>query len=369
MSLGKLDGWVAANLLSADQAAAIRAHEAAQGRPWLQWAAFGLGGLAILLGIAALIGSNWETIPGSVKLAVHLAINIAAALAVWAAWRAGKPLWLDLSLFLFAGTILTGIALIGQVFQLSSPLWRPLLLWWIIASPALLVFGQGRLTALAWSIMTFWLGLELVDRFGAALQATPALIALPGSAPALIATLAVLAQRHSSRRRFFADIVAAGLGVCLLGASVAPLLAWYSGVGEQYAWADRFWSYGPWLWLLVGGCLVWLWRQASDSHYLARVLLACLIAVSLPQLLPAADTAGQVLAALLFSALWGFVAFTAGRTQHNGLFKLAVGLIALRLIIVYFEVFGDLASTGLGLILSGLIVLGISWATSQVVRR
>ena len=57
---------------------------------------------------------------------------------MWTAWTRERPVWIDLALFLFSGSLLTAIALIGQVFQLSSPLWKPLLFWLAIASPLLL---------------------------------------------------------------------------------------------------------------------------------------------------------------------------------------------------------------------------------------
>jgi uncharacterized membrane protein len=104
-------------------------------------------------------------------------------------------------------------------------------------------------------------------------------------------------------------------------------------------------------------------------RWLGRILLACLVAVTLPPLIPTDGVMGEVLAALTFAALWSFVGYAAGQTGHRGLFKLAVGLIALRLIIVYFEVFGSLLETGIGLIISGIVVIAIAWAAMRFVKR
>ena len=43
----------------------------------------------------------------------------------------------------------------------------------------------------------------------------------------------------------------------------------------------------------------------------------------------------------------------------------ATALLALRLLIIYFEVFGTLLSTGIGLISGGLLTLGLAWLWSR----
>jgi hypothetical protein len=50
-------------------------------------------------------------------------------------------------------------------------------------------------------------------------------------------------------------------------------------------------------------------------------------------------------------------------------FQLAVGVIALRLIILSFELAGDLLTNGLGLILAGLMILGVAWGAVRVSKR
>ncbi|MBK8259725.1 MAG: DUF2157 domain-containing protein [Nannocystis sp.] len=50
--------WQRAGLLSAEAAAAILQHEERQSRPYLLYAAGGLGALTIVLGVVAIIASN-----------------------------------------------------------------------------------------------------------------------------------------------------------------------------------------------------------------------------------------------------------------------------------------------------------------------
>jgi hypothetical protein len=74
-------------------------------------------------------------------------------------------------------------------------------------------------------------------------------------------------------------------------------------------------------------------------------------------------------AALLFMALWAGIAAAALAAQWRGVFQLSVGVIALRLIILSFELAGDLLTSGFGLILSGVMILGVAWVAVRVSKR
>jgi len=74
-------------------------------------------------------------------------------------------------------------------------------------------------------------------------------------------------------------------------------------------------------------------------------------------------------AAALFMALWVGIAAAALVAGWRGVFQLAVGVIALRLIILSFELAGDLLTSGFGLIASGLLILGVAWGAVRVSKR
>jgi hypothetical protein len=74
-------------------------------------------------------------------------------------------------------------------------------------------------------------------------------------------------------------------------------------------------------------------------------------------------------AALLFFALWAGIAAAALAAHWRGVFQLAVGGLALRLIILSFELAADLLTSGFGLILSGLMILGVAWVAVRVSKR
>jgi hypothetical protein len=68
-----------------------------------------------------------------------------------------------------------------------------------------------------------------------------------------------------------------------------------------------------------------------------------------------------LVAALAFVGLWLLVALAAHRARRYWLMNLATAVIGGRILIVYFEVFGSLLDTGLGLVLGGALTLLLVW--------
>jgi uncharacterized membrane protein len=68
-----------------------------------------------------------------------------------------------------------------------------------------------------------------------------------------------------------------------------------------------------------------------------------------------------LVAALAFIVVFGVVALAAHREGRSRLLHLATAAIGLRLLVIYFEVFGSLLDTGIGLVLGGLLTLLVTW--------
>ena len=85
MSARKIAIWHEAGLIDAGTRDRLVAYEASHARPLALWAVFGIGALAIGLGLVSVIAANWEDIPGQLRLAVHLALIIAALAALFLA--------------------------------------------------------------------------------------------------------------------------------------------------------------------------------------------------------------------------------------------------------------------------------------------
>ena len=68
----------------------------------------------------------------------------------------------------------------------------------------------------------------------------------------------------------------------------------------------------------------------------------------------------EVTDAALFILAWFAAAFFLFRLDYRKLFNALIVGIGIRFLVVYFQVFSDLAMTGLGLIVSGLAIIGLS---------
>src|SRR3546814_11683976 len=70
--------------------------------------------------------SNWQAIPGGLKLGVHLLLTVIAAAVAWRADRLGQLWTADGVLFLLGALVLGGIALQTQIFPLVGASWQAL---------------------------------------------------------------------------------------------------------------------------------------------------------------------------------------------------------------------------------------------------
>jgi uncharacterized membrane protein len=344
MSARKIAEWHEAGLIDAATRDRLAAYEAEHARPLLLWAVWGIGALAIGLGVVSVVAANWEDIPGLVRLAVHLAL-IAGLLGLLFAREeplAAKSPWaVEALVFITAALGLTFFGHLGQVYQTASPLWQPLALWLALFAPLLLLTGRSWPTALAVMGGAAWTAWEYVwasSRYGVEPDLGWSIwLALVVALPVLFAPLAAWLGGRSGRENFWerleqlalASVLTCGavLVACGIGVGLAR-----PGVSGQMAGA-----------IIAGSGLVMALAYGADD--------------------------ATVPAAILFFALWAGIGAAALAAQWRRGFQQAVGVIALRLIILSFELAGDLLTSGFGLILSGVMILGVAWGAVRVSKR
>jgi hypothetical protein len=370
MSLRRLKAWEAAGLVDAATAARIRDWESSHASPVAMRAVIGIAVLAIGLGLVSLVAANWDAVEGIARLGIHFALMV--GLAIWLWRKAGVGgMAAEGGLFVFGVLGLTFFGHIGQVYQTDSPLWQPLALWLLLFAPAILLRGTSALNAqlllavtviAAFSHMYWVIGLRpRLDRIDETVRITLVL-----TAPVLLGGLAAWAHGRSSRQGFWRRLGELALLYAAGGASIAAIAS-----------AD-----GPWrsdeestrlLWsvivaasvTLVTALLVRAFRRDAEGRIMAGLWLG-LAAVPL---LAYALSGNKIVAALLFMALWAGIAFAALRAGWRGAFQAAVGIVALRLVLLSFELGGDLLTSGAGLIASGLLILGVAWLALKVSKR
>ena len=368
--------WQRAGLIDDNAVRRIVAWENAHRRPVWLWLITSLGALAIGLGILAVVGANWEDIPAWLKLSVDLGVTALLAAAVFVFWWRDLAWPREIAALLLFGLVLSGIALVGQVYQLQSPAWHALVLWLALCTPFLGLTTTTRLLGTVWAI-------AMAVTWFAAADALVELLRQIGILPAgfdshwssfplqkLMAwLLACLLIAIASVRRLWPP--AREQGKWLLQVSLAGLVAVtsLSAVLEQSSVAGGAIAAGfvaamiAAAGLLAGsivghrrGPLVWL-----GLSFMAWTL----------GMFPLGNDSltKDVSRALLFIAYWAALGWLASRNGWRALFAVAFTMIGLRLLILYFEAIGGLTATGLGLIGGGVLCLALAALGWRLTRR
>lgn len=377
MTTRKLRAWREAGLIDAETAARIEAWEAAHSRPLGLWALVGLGVLTIGLGIVSLVAANWDAIPGDVRLAVHFALMVGLA-----AFICFSPLKLgahdqahDGALFLTAVLGLTFLGHLGQVYQTSSPLWQPLLAWMLIFSPLLLIFGRGWLVGGLWFaglLGTIWAHADAygVGRHVAGAWVEPerpvlywGLIAAPVM---IVGALSAILRTSSARPDFWRWLHHMAIVTILLGISLFIMVSRWDSPDRDLVGIVAIHSL---LLLCAAGVLYAAQRTASNVATAGILAVAALLDLVQAVLLYAAGGHGPWISALIFIALWSAVAYAGLSARWRGAFQWAISIIALRVVILSFELSDDLLGSGVGLIVSGLVAVGVAWGSVRISKR
>lgn len=371
MSARKIAAWHDAGLIDAETRDRLLDYEAAHARPLALWAVFGIGALAIGLGLVSVIAANWEDIPGQLRLAVHLALIAGALTALHPREERlaeASPWAVEALVFVTAALGLTFFGHIGQVYQTSSPLWQPLGAWLVLFAPLLLLSGRSWPTALAVLGGCVWCAWEYATALtGYGAMRDPGLgmlvwLAFVTALPVAFAPLAAWMRACSARPDFWRRLEQLALAYAVAGASFATALAGFGGFGQgglTEEWVSMATSGAV---ALVAG-LATVGARPGMSGSMSGAIMA-----GAGLVLPLAYAADNLTLppAVLFMALWVGIAAAALAAHWRGVFQLAVGVIALRLIILSFELAGDLLASGFGLILSGVMILAVAWGAVRV---
>lgn len=367
----KIDSWLAADIIDEATAGRIRAHENAPKRPLMLWAIIGIGALTILLGIISLVAANWDAIGAETKLAIHLTLFVlACATYYWRSRRADAAddyYFNDAQLVIIGALGLSFPPHLGQAYQLDGPIWPIMLAWLVAFSPLMLLRGRGWPVALGWMVALFTLVGAFMeeksdihsDHYSWGLGIHDAmLIALPIAAGYAASWL----NTRSNRDWFWPRIEQLGL-------------VWQLGITSLFVLtaSDVFRGEIQFRYLLVPLALLLILmplpmrKLADKAEALGAIAVAGACGAAI--LIASIGLPHTVFPALLFIALWVAIAFASLIPGWRALFQVAVAIVALRVIILSFELSDDLFSSGLGLVLSGFVMLGVAWLAIRVGRK
>lgn len=378
-TITKLNQWLQAGLITPAQHANILSFEAERRQNANGWLySFMILGAAIIgLGVISLIAANWAHIADSTKLGVDFALlSVLAGGIFWQYPQRRHGVWFEVLLVSFMLLCLASIGLISQIFHISGQ-WYHALLFWAAITFLLSLFARSLFTRFFWvTLLLQGLVWSLVDFTTPDIwqqwKTLPAVLLLAPllSATLYYATFPVKTLRGFSTSLYFWFQITAMIALAMIdiarsgGEMTEYQLAWfvpaYMAAGllalgillhREYRWLNRLLLLGALGLLLLYFHPDWLFSGQSRYSLFGSQAQAT---VSFWQ-------ADDIRAPLLTLAILFLYALHSGNSGRQHTFNLVTFLIGLRFVILYFQAMGGLAATGVGLIVSGSLIIGMTW--------
>ncbi len=353
----KLLQWQQAGLISKEQENKIKEHESfIPSSTWVLSAIFLLGAFVIGIGVISSIAANWQQISVTTKLALDFALLLALAFLTFKS-KNRKALHFDALLALFLLLCLGSIGLIAQIYQTGGSLSQALIFWLVITFPAILHARKASISSV-WLFMLggtyiFEISLGKWDFYRSALFYT-AFVSLP-----LIFLLCNFCLHKWLRSTILWSM---RLNFAVFGLVALVILDSFS-LGK---FGNALHPMQPAFIFLIGLgianfiALFFLSKFSRTQKIIAATTLSLFI-ILITLHFVSGYVPSLVSALLSMGVLVGMGFFHAARREEN-LFQFYFLLIALRFLILYFQALGGLAATGIGLIFSGLIIIGTAYA-------
>lgn len=348
-----LEKWVNAGLISSDQQAKILDYENQNQSRYAYYGFLGLGAIAIAIGIISVIAFNWNHISDGVKLGADFVLLCLLGGGIFVSFRAQKLAITQILNVVFFGFILGSIGLISQIFHTGGELYQALTLFLILTLPLMLILGK-RLAVHLWYLIAV---VAVIDYWSSFLSTVFILV------PAIFATISLgfgLIKRfevHSKAAMPWA-VVFYAIGTIVASGSILS-------EGDEAQLQTQLIALFSFVVPVALSFLYFRSQQRPIFKSIIFLVLALLFYTVFlwPQF--AKVVASDFILALMFIIIWICFAFFALTIEQRRLFELCLIGVGIRFLVVYFQILGDLAITGFGLILSGLIILGCVWVYAK----
>lgn len=375
----KTSRWVEEGLISSEQGQRIVDFEYTGGKSrWSQIILYSfviLGCCVVSIGLVSLIAANWEDIPETLKLGVaFIALAGLGGGIYWAQLR-DREIVFDVLSTIFILWCLATTGLISQVFHTGGEPYEALAFWLAIVLP-LSCLGKRSFPPSLWVVgllATFFTWVLNEESWWAKVfysdasnVASADLFALPIITALWTLLLASVCARLSKLHYFAVNFSFWGLVAVLVAVLAGDI---YYTVDETVSQASLYPAY-LFLPLALSAILSQPDAKRREKVLLSVLLFLGLMVYLLPLALPRAfDGRGenevrmQLLAATYSITSGGLLAFYFAVRSNVRLFHAMTILIGIRFLVIYFQVFEDLAYTGLGLVISGLVIVifAITW--------
>jgi uncharacterized membrane protein len=357
----KLNSWLRAEIIDKDTAENIRHFESKSGRNGVFFVLSGLGGLALGAGVIALVASNWELLPAWMKLLADILIMVALSFGIVWTDATAKYWQKETLIIVYYLVFLASIGLVGQVYQLGAPIYQGMILWTLGSAP-LVLMGVSRSLAVFWLVGVLTTYACIIEAFIGSLEPLykKEAIALFTFLPPFILLLISSSLFFQRVRPQFVSVFKPTSVVWMLVLGFFSQFFWYQKISEQDV---LFWS--PLTLMVVTVAFVAFYKFEPVFKNLGLILILRIfliinsLLVCLPWVLPRESF--DLVGVTSHFILCGILGWIALKVSHRKLFNWMAGLVGFRIVTVYFEVFGSLLETGIGLIATGIFILAFVW--------
>lgn len=363
--------WVDEGVVSAAQAERILAlHPESEGSAASRFLAIIsiLGGALCLVGVALIIGANWQDIHRWVKIIVAVGLLVASyGVGYWLKCvRGDHPKLGDTFLMIGCVMFILDIALISQIFHLGGRAGDAVTIWILGIAPIPLLARSRPAFGVLLIAVYSWLGIESgandgrlnfsqLHSYGEEMS-VPFVLLCGSLAIYWLAFLWRKSWRCFGRLQQAVAMVVICFGVYAAGfahktwwgrhdqlmlqpaALLIAVVAVTGGIAARRDWTEwRMLS--PWLLLAAGGALLALGNFLGNDVRMAT----------------------SVLSWITLMVLNVFMARAGLNQGHAWLVNTAIAFIALNLLTRYFDIFATMLDQGLMFLVSGVVVLGLGW--------
>lgn len=356
----KLNSWLQAGLITSDQRDLILAHEEARGpKNMAAYTVIGLGALIITIGIISLVAYNWEKVPAAVKLTADFLLLAGLAAAAYRTYYSSKMIYFEIIGAVYFMLVAASIGLISQIFHTGGELYQAAAFWAVITIP-LMALSRGSI------IINLWMTALIIALQGIIFHAfkgswhrdvlfsiTMLFVLLPVIIGA--ATLIVQRFRGETLAAMSRSLAVWALGGALCGTIYLSVPVRYDGDLPLGAIVALILITDG---LVIAGVILGLLKHLGKAALFLAVAIMLYGIMAITNLSIHGWEARQIPDALLFIFIWFAVAFLFYSLEYRRLFNLMIVGIGIRFLVIYFQIFKDLAVTGFGLIASGLVIIG-----------
>lgn len=375
----KLKRWVEAGLIRSEQSEAILNFEETRKTPYLYYSFIILGVIVIGIGVVAIIAANWEEIHDFVKLGAGL--SILALIAGLALWKRENPNLLTVFILLESILILGMIGLVSQVYHLEGKYYEAAKLWCILTFLFLIATDSKTLIYL-WLIgfqiaVTGWIFEQIEHRGGhewGYYWNTYYYYSVVGFTGIWLAAEKFTLESRRATLFFWAVLF------FIAGTFFRDFFQDWNN--DSYSPSENLGYFGyttDFPWLMVGlrlfvlaplfYLLFYNTEISSNQKKSLSVSLFLLFLLYFPhpfRYVLADDSIGsyvwnyfvRLLPSFLFILFW--LGIASSFRDHKRIFDLSLAIVGIRFLYFYFDLLGTLTYTGFGLIVSGLLIIGLT---------